>query len=117
MAKRKWRGRYMRRPRTQQERRANQERNDPLVRSGRKDLPTSYDDICIRSQKSWKYLGRKQQYREEEEDYGWYKFDYTYFDAERLMIARNIMRQLEKLGCFYKHIRNGIEWFGPANPR
>jgi hypothetical protein len=106
----------MRHPRTQQERRANQERNDPLVRSGRKDLPTSYDDVWVRSQKSWKYLGRKQQYREEE-NYGWYKLDYTIFDVESRMVARNIMEQLEKLGCFCKHTRDGIEWFGPADPR
>lgn len=115
MAKKKWRGRFMRHPRTQQERRANQERNNPLVRGGRKNLPTSYDDIWVRSQKSWKYLGRKQQYREET-NYGWHTFNYNYFDTESRMVARNIMRKLESLGCFYKHTRTGIEWFGPADP-
>jgi hypothetical protein len=114
MAKRKWRGRFMRHPRTQQERCANQERNDPLVRRSRKNLPTSYDDFWVRSQKSWKWFGRKQQYREEE-NYGWYKFDYT-FNSESRMVARNIMNQLEKLGCFYRHTRGGIKWFGPADP-
>ena len=116
MAKRKYRGRFMRHPRTQQERRANQERNDRLVRSSRKNLPTSYDDIWIRSQKSWKYLGRKQQYREET-NYGWYHYDYSYFDTESRMVARNIMNRLESLGCFYENTRNGIRWFGPADPR
>lgn len=116
MAKRKWRGRFMRHPRTQQERRANQDRNDPFVRGSRKNLPTSYDDVWVRSQKSWKYLGRKQQYREEE-GYSWHWFDYSIFDTERRMVARNIMEQLTTLGCFREHTRSGIKWFGPVNPR
>ena len=115
MAKRRWRGKFMRHPRTQQERRANQERNNRLVRGGRKNLPTSYDDFWVRSQKSWKYLGRKQQYREET-NYGWHIFEYDFFDMPARTIARNLMSKLESLGCFYKHIRWGVEWFGPENP-
>lgn len=114
MAKR-WRRAFMRHPHTTQELRANQDRNDPYVRKSRHNLPTSYDDGMVQSQKSWKYLGRKQQYREEK-GYGWYKFEYSFHDAERRMIARNIMRRLTDLGCFYKHTRSGIEWFGPDVP-
>lgn len=50
-----------RRPRTTQERKANQEKNDILVRPKRKDLPTSYDDFYIKEEKSWKSKRKQQQ--------------------------------------------------------
>ena len=46
---------WMRHPRTAQELRANQGKNNPLVRAKRRTLPTNWDDNFIREQKSWKY--------------------------------------------------------------
>jgi hypothetical protein len=116
MAKKRWLSAFLRYPRTRQEIRANQDRNDPYVRGRRRKLPTAYDDQFVRKQKSWKYLRRKTQYREKDLGYDWHEFEYSWRDCERRMIARNIMNRLDNLGCFYEYTRDGIRWFGPENP-
>lgn len=105
---------FLRYPRTTQELRANQERNDPYVRGKRRKLPTAWDDQIIRKQKSWKYLGRDHQYREHCHGYEWHEFPYSWRDAERRMIARNIMDWLERIGCFHETTTRGFRWFGPS---
>ena len=113
----KWLGAWLRYPKTTQELRANQDRNDPYVRSKRRNIPTAWDDQFVRKQKSWKYLSkRKKQYRTDNADYDWHEFDYHWSETERRMIARNIMRHLESIGCLYEHTREGIRWFGPEVP-
>lgn len=110
----KWLGAWLRYPKTTQELRANQDRNDPYVRRKRRNIPTAWDDQFVRKQKSWKYLSkRKKQYRTEDLGYSWHEFDYSWREPERFMVARNIMRKLEFIGCFYEHTREGIRWFGP----
>jgi hypothetical protein len=54
---------FMRYPKTTQELRANQDRWDSFVRGKRrrKRLPTSYDDLWVHEQKTWKNK-RKTQY-------------------------------------------------------
>lgn len=116
MAKKRWFGAFLRYPKTTQELRANQDRNDPYVRKGRRKLPTSYDDQFVHQQKSWKWRRQKNQYREEDKGYDWHEFEYSYWDHERRMIARNIMKRLDQLGCFYDRTRTGIKWFGPESP-
>ncbi len=49
---------YFRSPRTTQELRANQ--SCPYTRAKRRNIPTSYDDIYARKQKSWKDKRKKQ---------------------------------------------------------
>lgn len=114
MAKKRWFSNRLRYPRTRQELRANQDRNDPYVRGKRKNLPTAWDDQFIRKQKSWKHLGRDHQYRDWDHGYEWHVFYYSWRDRQRQMIARNIMDGLEKIGCFYESIRGGFRWFGPG---
>jgi hypothetical protein len=117
MAKKRWLSAFLRYPRTTQELRANQDRNDPYVRKGRRKLPTAYDDQFVHKQKSWKYLRRRKQYRDEDKGYDWHEFEYSWHDYERRMLARNIMKRLDQIGCFYEHTRTGgIKWFGPENP-
>ena len=116
MAKRRrWFSVHLRHPRTTQELRENQGRN-PFARGKRRkgNLPSAWDDLWIRSQKSWKYLGRDHQYREKDNGYDWHEFLYSWRDAERLMIARNIEDWLAKLGCYHKQTRGGVRWFGPS---
>mgnify|MGYP000673914804 CR=1 FL=1 len=106
--------RFIRYPRTRQELRANQDRNDPYVRPARRNLPTAWDDLYVRHEKSWKEKGREKQYRENDCTYGWHEFHYDWFhDIQSRMIARNIMNQLDDLDCFYEDTRYGIKWFGP----
>jgi len=114
MAKKRWFSSCLRHPRTTQEIRANQDRNDPYVRGKRRNLPTAWDDQFVRKQKSWKYLGRDHQYRESGHGYEWHEFQYSWRDPERRMIARTIMDWLERFGCFYETTRGGFRWFGPA---
>jgi len=117
MAKKRFFSAFLRYPRTLQELRANQDRNDPFVRGKRRNLPTAYDDQFVHKQKSWKWQRtRYKQYREKDSGYDWHEFEYSWRDHERRMIARNIMNKLESLGCYYKHTRNGFKWFGPENP-
>lgn len=105
---------FLRHPRTTQERRANQDRNDPYVRGKRRKLPTAWDDQIIRKQKSWKYLSkRRRQWRVGAEHYRWHEFDFSWREPGRWDIARNIMNRLEFLGFFYEPTAEGLRWFGP----
>ena len=114
MAKRRWHLAWLRYPRTTQELRANQDRNDPYVRGKRRNLPTAYDDQFVRKQKSWKYLGRDHQYRTREERYNWHEIRYTWRDVQMRQIAHNIMDKLRAGGFYFKYTRCGIMWYGPA---
>lgn len=113
-----WFGRYYRHPKTTQERRANQERNDPLVRRKRaaRNLPTVYDDYPIHREKSWKKK-RKTQYRPKDCVYDWHEFHYERswrcHDVRGRMTAYNLIDRLDNLGCFWEHTEKGIRWFGP----
>ena len=109
---RKWA--FLRHPRTTQELRANQDRNDPYVRGQRRNIPTAWDDQFVHKQKSWKYNSKRpHQYREEDPGYEWHEFDYSWRESERWHVARNIMAYLDFIGCFYERTRTGIRWFGP----
>ena len=114
MASFKWYHHWLRYPRTTQELRANQEKNSPYVRGKRKNLPTAWDDIIVKRQKSWKYLGRKHQYRENKYNYSWREYQYDWRDLESLLTMRNIISHMEKLGCYWESCRNSkIRWYGP----
>lgn len=64
---------YARRPRTTQERRANQERNDLLIRAKRRNLPSAYDDLMVHDEKSWKSKkSRKNQYHINKNGFSWH---------------------------------------------
>ena len=116
----KWFGRNYRHPKTTQERRASQERNDPLIRRKRaaRNLPTVYDDIPIHREKSWKKK-RKTQYRANDCDYNWHEFHYDRswknwrINPEARMIAYNMQDRLDELGCFWEYTSKGMRWFGP----
>lgn len=109
MAKRKWNYKMLRHPRTTQERKENI--NNPFVRGKRRRLPNAWDDIFIRPQKSWKYLGRKHQYREEKHNYEWHEFKYEYHERR---LAIQLADFLSRLGCFHEWTGGGIRWYGPA---
>lgn len=113
MARKRWADAWLRYPKTQQERRANQDRHDPYVRGKRRHLPTAYDDQFVHKEKNWKYLRRDHQYREQDSGYEWHEFNYSWRDVQERMIARNIMRYMDSIGCFYDHTRTGIRWYGP----
>jgi hypothetical protein len=113
MARFRWYHDGYRHPRTAQEIRANQKKNSPYVRGKRKNLPTAWDDISIKKQKSWKYLGRKHQYREEKNNYNWREYEYDWRDVESVLVSRNIIFHMEKLGCYWERIRSKIRWYGP----
>lgn len=120
MARFRWYHGWLRYPRTTQEKRANQDKNSPYVRGKRKNLPTAWDDIIVYKQKSWKYLGRKHQYREKKDNYAWREYQYNWNDAESLLIMRNIVSHVERLGCYWERCcsetrRYGskIRWYGP----
>lgn len=110
--------RICRHPRTQQERRSNQGKNDPLVRMSRRAnrLSTSYDDFFPRHQKSWKKR-REQQWNPVSQSYTFWEFDYgtnaRTFSSSNRSKARQIARDLDRLGCFYEWVAGGIRWFGP----
>jgi len=112
MARKRWA--WLRHPRTTQELRANQDRNDPLVRGKRRNIPTAWDDNHIRSQKSWKYLGRKHQYRDADERYNWHKIEYHWRDVEKRQVAHNILDRVKAGGFYHKYTGYGILWYGPA---
>lgn len=115
MARNRWHGAWLRYPRTTQELRANQDRNDPYIRGRRRNLPTAYDDQFVHKQKSWKYLGRYNQYRtaEEKKNYNWHVYYYEWGDGY-FFRRRHIMNELDRLGCYYEYFRGGIRWFGPS---
>jgi hypothetical protein len=50
---------YMRYPRTQQERKANLDRKWNRAKRNPCNLPTSYDDIWVRRERSWKENKKK----------------------------------------------------------
>ena len=110
MAKRKWNYSIVRHPRTTQERKNNIQ--NPFVRAKRrKKLPNSCDDIFIRPQKSWKYLGRKHQYREDKNGYEWHELNYLYHERQ---MAIDLAEHLSRIGCFHEWTGRGLRWFGPA---
>ena len=104
---------WLRHPRTTQERRCNQGKNNKLVRSKRrsKNLVNTYDDIFVPRVKSWKKL-RKQQYREEN-NYSWHEFSYDIHCSWHRTFRNKILKELERLGCYFEYIGYGIRWFGP----
>ena len=101
--------RMFRHPKTTQERKSNIK--NPYVRGKRRRLPNAWDDICIRSQKGWKYLGRKNQYREKDLGYSWHEFKYSYNERQ---IAIDIDNWLNQIQCFHEWTGGGIRWFGPT---
>lgn len=101
----------LRYPKTTQEIRANLQ--NPYARAKRRNLPTAYDDQFIRRQKSWKYHGRKHQYRSES-NYEWHEYPYSHHEHDKRMIARSIMDWLDRIGCFHEYTREGFRWFGPS---
>jgi hypothetical protein len=113
----KWWGFYLRYPRTTQERRANQDKNDTLIRGHRRNLPTAYDDIFIHKDNCWKSR-RKTQYRPADSDYAWHEFHFSWGDLSR-MTMRNITDRLDELGCWYEYNNtyrwssSVLRWFGP----
>lgn len=114
MAKRRWHSAWLRHPKTTQELRANQDRNDPYVRAKRRNLPTAWDDQFVRQQKSWKTLGRDHQYRDAEERYAWHEIRYSYRDVEMRMVAYRIIEKLRAGGFYFKWTGGGVRWYGPA---
>lgn len=110
MAKKRYLSAFLRHPRTTQEIRANLDKNDPLIRGRRRNLPTAWDDLFVRHQKSWKYLRREKQYREDGDDYSWNEFHYEWHERQA---AYRIIDRLQKLGCYYEWLGGGIRWYGP----
>ena len=106
-------GSSIRHPKTKQELRANQDRNNSYVRGKRRNIPTAYDDLPIKKKKSWKNLSRKTQYRENKHGYEWHKYKYSCLDRQKQMVANNIRDWLERLECFYERTSDGLKWFGP----
>lgn len=123
MPKRNWYSSYHRHPRTTQELRANQDRNDPYIRNKRRNLPTWYDDVPVsKPQKSWKYLGRRKQYRENKDGFEWRTWYYNFQDNLERMVAHDIVKELEATGCYWDYISHsqaqpwhylGVKWYGP----
>ena len=71
---------------------------------------TAWDDITIKTRRDWKSL-RNTQYRDK--DYDWYEYNYTWSDIPGRQRMKNLVSQLDKLGCYYKFTCRGIKWFGP----
>ena len=114
MPKQRYLSNYYRHPKTLQEIKANLDDDDLLIRGKRRNLPDSYDDICVRHQKGWKYLRRRKQYHENAHDYNFFRFEFFYNDSS-WHIAKNIMHEMERLSlyCVWKY--GAIEWFGPQD--
>lgn len=110
MAKKRYLSAFLRHPRTQQEIKANLDKHDTKVRGRRRNLPTSYDDLFVHHQKSWKYLRRKKQYRKDGDNYSWHEFHYSWHERQA---TYKIINRLQKLGCYYKWLSGGIRWYGP----
>ena len=100
---------YYRSPKTRQERRANEGKNDPLIRAKRRanNLPTNYDDIRVHHDLCWKSL-RKTKYRINHKGYQW-----RIYTGKNYQLISQLYRRLENLGCYYDYIRSGIVWYGP----
>lgn len=108
---------WLRYPRTTQELRANQDRNDPLIRRRRRNLPTAYDDQIPRTQKSWKKT-RKTQYREKAEGFSWHDVEFHWnsnrsnyccpMDIPIRQIHDNLIDHLKKMGYY---VITGREWY------
>jgi hypothetical protein len=113
MAKRRYISGFYRHPKTLQERKANQDKFDTKIRGKRRNLPNSWDDIQVQHQKSWKYLRREKQYRNNDDDYSWHEFQYDYWDGQKRDMMIRIINRLKMIGCYYEYIRGGIRWFGP----
>lgn len=111
MAKKRYFLTFLRHPRTTQEIRANLDKYDPLIRKRRRKLPTAWDDQYIHPQKSWKYLRRNKQYRENGNGYSWHEVHYKYNERQ---VTYKIVYLLQKLGCYYEWLNGGgIRWYGP----
>lgn len=104
---------WLRHPRTQQERRENQSKQDRLVRPSRRAnrLPTNYDDIQVHTQKSWK-CRRKRQWHADKTGYAWRDFRFS-AGGWRYTKLRRIEYHLKRLGCYSEWIPCGVRWFGP----
>lgn len=108
-----------RRPRTTQERRANQSKNDPMVRGRRHAaiLPNSYDDIHRHVEKGWK-RNRRQQYHLNKSRYGWHEYYWDIGNDLSWHHYRNLIGFLESRKIFYRKVSKKYEgmiirWFGP----
>lgn len=110
MAKKRYFGAWLRHPRTTQEIRANLDKHDRLVRGKRRNLPTSYDDLFVHQQKSWKYKRRKTQYRENSNNFSWHELRYEWHERKAIY---KIVDQLQTLGCYFEWLGRGIRWYGP----
>lgn len=113
MKKRQFIARFHRSPRTQQEIKANIEKfrdiSEEKICGRKRNLPTAYDDLPLRRQKSWKYLKRKTQYKTENND-SWHVFKYHWHELKQL---RDLEEKLRTYRCFYEYIHSGIRWYGP----
>lgn len=127
MAKKRYLGSFLRYPKTTQEIKENLDKFDTKIRGKRRNLPTAYDDQFVRHQKSWKYLRRKTQYRDNNCSYEWHEFVYNHHwknwrnrDTTGYLKAKSIQKQLEKIGCYFENdydASNGntvLRWFGPS---
>lgn len=106
----KWYHGWLRYPRTQQERREAEDKHNPYVRAKRRavNLPTAYEDIFVRKQKSWKSR-RKTRYHVKTKPYAWRSHEFNGFRwGDRSY--RKLMLQLEKRG-FFHYISTEDSWF------
>lgn len=104
---------WMRSPRTQQERRANQDKNDPLIRARRRAsrLPTEWDDIFLKRPKSWKYWrSRAKQHYTNRGACGWHELKW---DLVGWCAYWSTMDRVKDAGCCIQRIPGGIRWYGP----
>ncbi len=118
------RKRWLRCPRTTQERRHNQDKHDLLVRATRRNnrLPNAWDDYFPCNEKGWKKK-RKTQYREDKTDFEWREFEFDFWDITSRDTMRNLTDQLDRLGYWYDWVRGTprpvsgtlsvIRWYGP----
>lgn len=108
--------RWLRYPKTRQELRANQDKNDPYIRSrrGSKYLPTAWDDNWIKKELSWKSL-RKTQYRESKDNYKWHEFKYSWRNSPNdYDTYKEILNFVDRIRCYHINTGCGIKWFGPS---
>lgn len=120
---------FLRHPKTRQEIRENLDKHDVKVRAKRRNLPTVYDDIFVKKQKSWKWLKRKNQYRDADCNYAWHEFTYSIesakniweYDKTKENIISNLREDINQLGLYSEticyrdqdNLIHGIKWFGP----
>lgn len=114
MPRRRYVSSFYRSPRTTQERRASLERFDaPVKFRRRKDLCNSYDDIQVTRQRSWKWLRRRKQYRQIQNDYAWREYEYGGWGSSEWTKTMHFYRRLDRLGCYYRFKRGVLYWYGP----